>query len=50
MKKSKLSFWSLWFGQFYHFSPNLKLFKSRSLWFEFCCHFTKLNISHFLLF
>ncbi|MFS8006232.1 hypothetical protein Hanom_Chr14g01246791 [Helianthus anomalus] len=37
---SKLPFWSLWFGQFCHFSPNLKLFTSRSLWFHFCCHFS----------
>ncbi|MFS7948516.1 hypothetical protein Hanom_Chr06g00560891 [Helianthus anomalus] len=36
---SKLSFWSLWFDQFCHFSPNLKLFVSVSLWFHFCCHF-----------
>ncbi|MFS7996796.1 hypothetical protein Hanom_Chr12g01134021 [Helianthus anomalus] len=39
MVKSKLPFWSLWFGQFCHFSPNLKLFTSGSLWFAFCCHF-----------
>ncbi|MFS8006279.1 hypothetical protein Hanom_Chr14g01247351 [Helianthus anomalus] len=38
--KSKLSFWSLWFGQFCHFSPNLKLITSGSLWFAFCCHFS----------
>ncbi|MFS7976382.1 hypothetical protein Hanom_Chr10g00891801 [Helianthus anomalus] len=30
----------MWFGQFCHFSPNLKLFKSRSLWFHFYCHFS----------
>ncbi|MFS7910378.1 hypothetical protein Hanom_Chr02g00105661 [Helianthus anomalus] len=30
----------LWFGQFCHFSPNLKLFISGSLWFHFCCHFS----------
>ncbi|MFS7994330.1 hypothetical protein Hanom_Chr12g01104631 [Helianthus anomalus] len=36
---SKLPFWSLWFGQFCHFSPNLKLITSRALWFGFCCHF-----------
>ncbi|MFS7908430.1 hypothetical protein Hanom_Chr01g00083061 [Helianthus anomalus] len=48
---SKLSLWSLWFGQFSHFSPNLKLFKSRSLWFAFCCYFSpNLKNSHFLLF
>ncbi|MFS8025727.1 hypothetical protein Hanom_Chr16g01478601 [Helianthus anomalus] len=48
---SKLPFWSLWFGQFCHFSPNLKLFKLGSMWFAFCCHFSpKLKISHFLLF
>ncbi|MFS8005352.1 hypothetical protein Hanom_Chr13g01236311 [Helianthus anomalus] len=45
---SKLSFWSLWFGQYCHFSPNLKLFTFESLWFAFCCHFSpKLKISHF---
>ncbi|MFS8009647.1 hypothetical protein Hanom_Chr14g01287411 [Helianthus anomalus] len=38
--RSKLPFWSLWFGHFCHFSPNLKLFKSGSLWFHFCCHFS----------
>ncbi|MFS8025736.1 hypothetical protein Hanom_Chr16g01478711 [Helianthus anomalus] len=38
--KSKLSFWSLWFGHLCHFSPNLKLFTSGSLWFAFCCHFS----------
>ncbi|MFS7956035.1 hypothetical protein Hanom_Chr07g00649821 [Helianthus anomalus] len=39
------------FGQFCHFSTNLKLFKSESLWFAFCCHFNpNLKISHFLLF
>ncbi|MFS7975421.1 hypothetical protein Hanom_Chr10g00880431 [Helianthus anomalus] len=27
------------FGQFCHFSPNLKPFVSRSMWFQFCCHF-----------
>ncbi|MFS7908609.1 hypothetical protein Hanom_Chr01g00085151 [Helianthus anomalus] len=37
--KSKLPFWSLRFGQFCHFSPNLKLFISGSTWFHFCCHF-----------
>ncbi|MFS8001680.1 putative transcription factor C2C2-YABBY family [Helianthus anomalus] len=36
---SKLPFWSLRFGQFCHFSPNLKPFNSESLWFQFCCHF-----------
>uniref|UniRef100_A0A251U5V9 Uncharacterized protein n=1 Tax=Helianthus annuus TaxID=4232 RepID=A0A251U5V9_HELAN len=36
---------------FCHFSPNLKLFKSGSLWFAFCCHFSpNLKNSHFLLF
>ncbi|KAJ0914831.1 hypothetical protein HanPSC8_Chr06g0243051 [Helianthus annuus] len=45
---SKLLFWSLWFGQFCHFSLNLKLFKSGSLWFAFFCHFSpKLKISYF---
>ncbi|MFS7914026.1 hypothetical protein Hanom_Chr02g00148581 [Helianthus anomalus] len=39
-EKSKLPFWSLWFGQFCHFSPNLKLITSGSLWFAFCCHFS----------
>ncbi|KAF5819206.1 hypothetical protein HanXRQr2_Chr02g0075061 [Helianthus annuus] len=49
--KSKLPFWSLWFGQFCHFNPNLKLFKSGSLWFAFCCHFSpNLKKSHYLLF
>ncbi|MFS8022521.1 hypothetical protein Hanom_Chr16g01440471 [Helianthus anomalus] len=38
--ESKLSFWSLWFGHFCHFSPNLKLFTSGPLWFAFCCHFS----------
>ncbi|MFS7915996.1 hypothetical protein Hanom_Chr02g00171891 [Helianthus anomalus] len=48
---SKLSFWSLWFGYFCHFSSNLKFFTSESLWFAFCCHFSpKLKISDFLLF
>ncbi|MFS7922605.1 hypothetical protein Hanom_Chr03g00251031 [Helianthus anomalus] len=37
---SKLPFWSLWFGQFCHFSPNLKLITSGSLWFAFCCLFS----------
>ncbi|MFS8010054.1 hypothetical protein Hanom_Chr14g01292461 [Helianthus anomalus] len=37
--KSKLLFWSLWFGHFCHFSPKLKLFALESLWFQFCCHF-----------
>ncbi|KAJ0886847.1 hypothetical protein HanRHA438_Chr09g0384061 [Helianthus annuus] len=37
--KSKLPFWSMRFGQFYHFSSNLKLFASGSLWFQFYCHF-----------
>ncbi|MFS8001102.1 putative 6,7-dimethyl-8-ribityllumazine synthase [Helianthus anomalus] len=37
--KSKLPFWSLWFGHFCHFSPNLKLFKYASLWYHFYCHF-----------
>ncbi|MFS7890036.1 hypothetical protein Hanom_Chr00s000006g01614041 [Helianthus anomalus] len=42
--KSKLPFWSLWFGHSCHFSSNLKLFTSGSLWFCFCCHFgPKLN-------
>ncbi|MFS8035019.1 hypothetical protein Hanom_Chr17g01588061 [Helianthus anomalus] len=36
---SKLSFCSLWFGHFCHFSPNLKVFKSGALLFQFCCHF-----------
>ncbi|MFS8010824.1 hypothetical protein Hanom_Chr14g01301541 [Helianthus anomalus] len=30
----------MWFGQFYHFNPNLKLITSESLWFAFCCHFS----------
>ncbi|MFS8029854.1 hypothetical protein Hanom_Chr17g01527211 [Helianthus anomalus] len=29
----------MWFGQFYYFSPKLKLFASGSLWFQFYCHF-----------
>ncbi|MFS7952938.1 hypothetical protein Hanom_Chr07g00612801 [Helianthus anomalus] len=37
--KSKLPFWSLWFGHFCHFSPKLKFFASGSLWFQFYCHF-----------
>ncbi|MFS7935148.1 hypothetical protein Hanom_Chr05g00400051 [Helianthus anomalus] len=46
-----MSFCSIWFGQFCHFSPNLKFFKFGSLWFVFCCHFSpNLKISHFLLF
>ncbi|MFS7929825.1 hypothetical protein Hanom_Chr04g00336971 [Helianthus anomalus] len=36
---SKLPKWSLRFGHFYHFSPKLKPFESRSLWFQFCCDF-----------
>ncbi|MFS7980614.1 hypothetical protein Hanom_Chr11g01006401 [Helianthus anomalus] len=39
-KKSKLPFWSLWFDQFCHFSPNLKLITTGSLWFALCCHFS----------
>ncbi|KAJ0751550.1 putative Ubiquitin-like domain superfamily, UBL3-like, ubiquitin domain-containing protein [Helianthus annuus] len=31
--KSKLPFWSLWFGHFCHFTPKLKLFASGSLRF-----------------
>ncbi|MFS7987095.1 hypothetical protein Hanom_Chr11g01018341 [Helianthus anomalus] len=27
------------FGQFCHFSQNLKVFVYRSLWFQFYCHF-----------
>ncbi|MFS7955357.1 hypothetical protein Hanom_Chr07g00641711 [Helianthus anomalus] len=38
-KKSELPFWSLRFGQFCHFSPNLNPFASGSLWFHFYCHF-----------
>ncbi|MFS7933662.1 hypothetical protein Hanom_Chr04g00382481 [Helianthus anomalus] len=37
---SKLLFWFMWFDQFCHFSSNLKLFTSGSLWFAFCCHFS----------
>ncbi|MFS7922644.1 hypothetical protein Hanom_Chr03g00251461 [Helianthus anomalus] len=37
--KSKLSFWSLRFDYFCHFSSKLKLFASGSLWFQFYCHF-----------
>ncbi|MFS8030635.1 hypothetical protein Hanom_Chr17g01536341 [Helianthus anomalus] len=33
-----MSFWSMSFGQFCHFSPNFKDFISGS-WFQFCCHF-----------
>ncbi|MFS7934300.1 hypothetical protein Hanom_Chr05g00389931 [Helianthus anomalus] len=33
--RSKQPFWSLWFGQFCHFSPKLILFASGSLWFQF---------------
>ncbi|MFS8024649.1 hypothetical protein Hanom_Chr16g01465871 [Helianthus anomalus] len=36
---NKLSFWSLRFGHFCHFSPKLKSLKSGSLWFHFYCHF-----------
>ncbi|MFS7987219.1 hypothetical protein Hanom_Chr11g01019871 [Helianthus anomalus] len=36
--KSKLSFWSMWFVYFCHFSLNLKLFTSVSMWFAFFCH------------
>ncbi|MFS8006927.1 hypothetical protein Hanom_Chr14g01254961 [Helianthus anomalus] len=49
-KKSKLPFWSLWFGQFCHFSPKLKLFASGSLWFQFYCHFgPKMKSDHICL-
>ncbi|MFS7970122.1 hypothetical protein Hanom_Chr09g00817291 [Helianthus anomalus] len=49
-KKSKLQFWSLWFGQFCHYSPKLKLFVSGSLWFQFYCHFgPKMKSSHICL-
>ncbi|MFS7957040.1 hypothetical protein Hanom_Chr07g00661741 [Helianthus anomalus] len=27
------------FDHFWHFSPKLKSFESRSMWFQFCCHF-----------
>ncbi|MFS7976354.1 hypothetical protein Hanom_Chr10g00891511 [Helianthus anomalus] len=48
--KEYTAIWSLWFGQFCHFSPYLKLFKSGSLWFHFYCHFSaKLKNSLFLL-
>ncbi|MFS7944631.1 hypothetical protein Hanom_Chr06g00514511 [Helianthus anomalus] len=44
-----MPFWSLWFGQFCHFSPNLKFITSGSLWFAFCCHFSpKSKNPHFL--
>ncbi|MFS7951850.1 hypothetical protein Hanom_Chr07g00600061 [Helianthus anomalus] len=47
---SKLPFWSLWFGQFCHFSPKLKLFASGSLWFQFYCHFRpKMKSGHICL-
>ncbi|MFS8024838.1 hypothetical protein Hanom_Chr16g01468051 [Helianthus anomalus] len=36
---SKLSFWSLRFGHFCHFSRKLKSFASVSMWFHFYCHF-----------
>ncbi|MFS7916299.1 hypothetical protein Hanom_Chr02g00175501 [Helianthus anomalus] len=36
---SKLPFWSLWFGYFFHFNPKVKLFASGSMWFQFYCHF-----------
>ncbi|MFS8029855.1 hypothetical protein Hanom_Chr17g01527221 [Helianthus anomalus] len=39
MLKSKLSFWSLRFCYFCHFSTKLKPFASGSLWFRFYCHF-----------
>ncbi|MFS7973244.1 hypothetical protein Hanom_Chr09g00854381 [Helianthus anomalus] len=39
IRLSKLPFWSLWFGQFCHFNPKLKLFAFGSLWFPFYCHF-----------
>ncbi|MFS7955673.1 hypothetical protein Hanom_Chr07g00645401 [Helianthus anomalus] len=46
---SKLSFCSLRFGHFCHFSPNLKPFASGSLWFHFNCHFgPKINQVIFL--
>ncbi|MFS7996088.1 hypothetical protein Hanom_Chr12g01125711 [Helianthus anomalus] len=46
--ESKLQFWSLRFGQFYHFSSNLKSFASGSLWFHFpFCHFSpKIESTH----
>ncbi|MFS7946807.1 hypothetical protein Hanom_Chr06g00540621 [Helianthus anomalus] len=48
--KSKLPFWSLWFGHFCHFSPKIKLFVSRSLWFQFYCHFgPKMKSGHICL-
>ncbi|MFS7966709.1 hypothetical protein Hanom_Chr09g00776951 [Helianthus anomalus] len=41
----------MWFGQFFHFSPNLKPFKFGYLWFAFCCHSSpNLKNSRFLLF
>ncbi|MFS7989587.1 hypothetical protein Hanom_Chr11g01048691 [Helianthus anomalus] len=47
IKKSKLPFWSLRFGNFCYFSPKLKLFSSGSLWFKFYCHFSpKMKSGH----
>ncbi|MFS7920895.1 putative prenylated rab acceptor P [Helianthus anomalus] len=46
---SKLPFWSLWFGYFCYFSPNLKLFKSGSLWFTFIAILIQNSKTFFLL-
>ncbi|MFS8017028.1 hypothetical protein Hanom_Chr15g01375451 [Helianthus anomalus] len=49
-EKSKLPFWSLWFGYFCHFSPKLKPFASGSLWYQFYCHFgPKIKLVHICL-
>ncbi|MFS7966094.1 hypothetical protein Hanom_Chr09g00769851 [Helianthus anomalus] len=34
-----MPFWSLRFGHFCNFSPNIKPFAFGSLWFQFYCHF-----------
>ncbi|MFS7945620.1 hypothetical protein Hanom_Chr06g00526411 [Helianthus anomalus] len=48
--KSKLPFWSMWFGHFWHFGTKLKRFASGSLWFQFYCHFgLKLKSGHICL-
>ncbi|MFS7967657.1 hypothetical protein Hanom_Chr09g00788291 [Helianthus anomalus] len=36
---SKLPFWSLRFGHFFHYNPKLKPFAPGSPWFRFYCHF-----------
>ncbi|MFS7942401.1 hypothetical protein Hanom_Chr06g00487941 [Helianthus anomalus] len=47
---SKLSFLSLWFSQFCHFIPKLKLFVYGSFCFQFYCHFgPKMKSGHICL-